>query len=210
MNFIFYIYAGFWGFFLSFAMDNVILKLEPKKDNNLYHQNVIIRVFSTLIPIVCLYHFGLTLQTVLAAFLSLSLLILIIIDIKHQILPDQLTLSLLWLGLNVNVFHLFTDVYSAIAGAIVGYLSLWGIAKLYKLWRKVDGMGYGDFKMLALLGAWLGVGKLIYIVLISSILGTLVAALWILLGKHTKKTPIAFGPYLAIGGWMMLFCAGTF
>ncbi len=210
MSLIHYLYSGMWGFCFSFLLENIILMLEPRNNKSRYYQNIIVRVCSTLIPIICVYYFGFTLHAILASVFSLALLALIIIDIKHQILPDHLTLTLLWMGLNVNIFHIFTDFYSAIAGAIVGYLSLWGIAKLYKLWRKVDGMGYGDFKMLALLGAWFGVGKLIYIVLISSFLGSLVTLLLILFGNYTKKTPVPFGPYLAIGGWMMLFCTRTF
>lgn len=218
MNFICYVYAGLWGFFLSFMLENIIEQLpatliceksDAKKCQN-FNFSIIIKICSALLPMICLYHFGLTWQTVLASFLSLSLLVLIIIDIKHQILPDQLTLPLLWLGLNVNIFHLFTNINNAILGATMGYLSLWCIAKLFKHWRQVEGMGYGDFKMLALLGAWLGASKLVYIVLISSILGSLTAVLLIIFGNHTKKTPIAFGPYLAIGGWMMLFCTRTF
>lgn len=125
-----------------------------------------------------------------------------VIDIDHQILPDSLTLSLLWLGLIANSFGLFTDLNNAIWGAVFGYLALWSIFWLFKLTTGKEGMGYGDFKLLAALGAWLGASYLPLIILLSSVVGAVVGLMGILILGRDKNLPIPFGPYLAAAGWI--------
>jgi len=119
-------------------------------------------------------------------------------------LPDDITLPLLWLGLACNIFNLFTDIYSSLIGAMLGYGILWIIFISFKLVTGKEGMGYGDFKLLAMLGAWLGWEMLPFIVLLSSLLGSIIGVSLILTGKHGRSKPIPFGPYLAVAGWIAL------
>jgi len=125
-----------------------------------------------------------------------------VIDIDHQILPDTLTLGLLWLGLLVNTQGLFTDLTSAVYGAAVGYGLLWSIFWIFKLLTGKDGMGFGDFKLLAALGAWLGLSAIPVIVLLSSIVGAVVGIAGIIILGRDRQLPIPFGPYLAMAGWI--------
>lgn len=149
-------------------------------------------------------HFGWQWQSIAAIFFTWSLIALTFIDIDHQLLPDEITIPLLWSGLIVNIFHGFTSLESAVIGAIAGYLILWVIAKLFKLIRKTEGMGHGDFKLLATLGAWLGWKSLLPIILVSSIVGIVVGIIIILRKKLSSDTPLPFGPYLALAGWLIL------
>lgn len=125
-----------------------------------------------------------------------------VIDIDHQILPDTMTLSLLWLGLLVNSQGLFTDLESAVYGAAAGYMALWSVFWIFKLVTGKEGMGYGDFKLLAALGAWLGVQSLPLIILLSSVVGAVVGIAGIIILGRDKNLPIPFGPYLAAAGWI--------
>lgn len=125
-----------------------------------------------------------------------------VIDIDHQILPDGMTLGLMWLGLLVNTQGLFVDLQSAVLGAAFGYGSLWSVFWLFKLATGKDGMGYGDFKLLAALGAWLGITALPLIILLSSLVGAVVGVAGILMMGRDKNLPIPFGPYLAMAGWI--------
>lgn len=125
------------------------------------------------------------------------------IDYRTTLLPDSITLPVLWLGLLVNIDGTFTDLTSAVIGAIAGYLSLWSVYWGFKLLTGKDGMGFGDFKLLALLGAWLGWQMLPVIILLSSLAGAVIGLSLIALGRD-KDHPIPFGPYLAIAGWMAL------
>ncbi len=125
-----------------------------------------------------------------------------VIDIDHQILPDTMTLSLLWLGLLVNSQGLFTDLESAVYGAAAGYMALWTVFWVFKLATGKEGMGYGDFKLLAALGAWLGVQSLPLIILLSSVVGAVVGIAGIIILGRDKNVPIPFGPYLAAAGWI--------
>lgn len=156
----------------------------------------------------CLFvaaRFGITWQTVTLLLLTWGLLTLIFIDFEHQLLPDSIIYLLLWLGLACNTFDLFTTIENAIWGAIFGYSSLWLVATLFKLIRKKEGMGHGDFKLLALFGAWTGWQMLPIIILISSLLGSLVGLALILCKKHNYHKPMPFGPYLAVAGWTTFF-----
>ncbi len=133
---------------------------------------------------------------------SWSLIALTMIDYDYQLLPDQLTLPLLWLGLIMNINATFTPLENAVLGAVFGYLSLWSVYWLFKLITKKEGMGYGDFKLLAALGAWLGLDMLLPIILLSSVVGAIVGITLVLLKKHSKSKPIPFGPYLAVAGFV--------
>jgi len=140
-----------------------------------------------------------------AILLIWALLALTTIDFDTQLLPDDITLPLLWLGLTFNMFNIFTDLSSAVIGAIIGYLALWIVYWLFKLVTGKEGMGYGDFKLLAALGAWLGWEMLPLIVLLSSMVGAVAGIALILLMKRGRNIPIPFGPYLAGGGLIALF-----
>ena len=155
------------------------------------------------------YQFGLTATTALALLFSWSLLALTGIDFNEQLLPDGITLPLLWLGLLVNVNGLFTSLDSAVIGAAAGYLSLWSVFWLFKLVTGKEGMGHGDFKLLAALGAWLGWQQLLLIVLLSSLVGAVVGLLMIILLGRDRQIPIPFGPYLAAAGWIALLWGET-
>lgn len=135
-------------------------------------------------------------------FLTWALIALTMIDIDEQLLPDSITLPLLWLGLICNSFNLFTDLHSAVFGAIAGYLSLWSVFWLFKLLTGKEGMGYGDFKLLAALGAFFGWQALPVIILLSSVVGAIVGIAGILIFGRDKNIPIPFGPYLAAAGWI--------
>lgn len=164
----------------------------------------IVELFSAIITIVVIAHFGITWQSVWALIFSWGLIVLGFIDFRKQVLPDELTLSLLWIGLLANGFFFYTTPRNAIFGAIAGYIFLWTIAKLFTSIRKKNGMGHGDFKMFAMLGAWLGISMLLNILLIAVLIALLVSFILILTKKITKKKPIPFGPYLALGGWLSL------
>jgi leader peptidase (prepilin peptidase)/N-methyltransferase len=151
------------------------------------------------------WHFGFTLMAFGALLLTWSLLALTFIDYDTQLLPDQITLPLLWAGLLFNLGDTYTDLSSAVAGAMAGYLFLWSVYWLFKLIRGKEGMGYGDFKLLAALGAWLGWEMLPLIVLASSLVGALVGIGLILFAGHGRGKPIPFGPYLAAAGLVALF-----
>ena len=130
------------------------------------------------------------------------------IDAKTQLLPDSITLPLLWLGILINTSSIYTDLQSSVFGAIAGYLILWSVYKLFKLLTGKEGMGYGDFKLLAALGAWMGWQMLPQIILLSSLVGTVIGVSMMVFNKHERGTPIPFGPYLAIAGWIA-FIWGT-
>lgn len=151
------------------------------------------------------YYFGISWQMAAVTVLTWGLIILVGIDFEHQLLPDSISLSLLWLGLLASACNLFTTPENAIYGAVFGYSSLWLIAKMFKLIRKQDGMGHGDFKLLAVFGAWLGWQVLPTILFIAAIAGSIVGVTMILRRKQSIATPISFGPYLAAAGWLMFF-----
>ncbi len=133
-----------------------------------------------------------------------ALIALSFIDIDTMLLPDQLTLPLLWLGLLINLSSMFTHLNDAVLGAILGYLVLWSIYWLFKLLTGKEGMGYGDFKLLAALGAWFGWQALPVIILLSSLTGAVLGIAQVVLSKDKKSRPIPFGPYLAIAGFIFL------
>lgn len=148
------------------------------------------------------YQYGMTWDTGLLLAFTYALISLTMIDFDHQLLPDNITLPLLWLGLAANCFGIFTDLNSAVWGAIAGYLSLWSIYWLFKLVTGKEGMGYGDFKLLAALGAWMGWQKLALIIVLSSFVGAVVGIAMIIILGRDKNIPIPFGPYLAAAGFI--------
>lgn len=150
------------------------------------------------------FHFGFSWETVAALLLTWSLIALTMIDFDVQLLPDNITLPILWLGLLVNLETLFTDISSAVIGAAAGYLALWSVYQLFKKLTGKEGMGYGDFKLLALLGAWLGWQYLPQIILLSALVGAVVGILLIVVRGRDRNIPIPFGPYLAAAGWISL------
>ncbi|MBZ2168443.1 prepilin peptidase [Marinobacter sp. F4216] len=140
-----------------------------------------------------------------ALLLVWSLVAMTMIDFDTQLLPDNITLPLMWLGLILNYFGVFTDFSSAFWGAVAGYLSLWSVYWLFKLVTGKEGMGHGDFKLLAALGAWLGWQLLPAIILLSSIVGAVVGLSLMVFKKHGREVPIPFGPYLAAAGLLCLW-----
>jgi leader peptidase (prepilin peptidase)/N-methyltransferase len=153
--------------------------------------------------------FGVTWQGLAACGLLWALIALTFIDFDTQLLPDSITLPLLWAGLFVNMFELFVPLRTALIGAIAGYLSLWLVYWMFKLIRGKEGMGYGDFKLLAALGAWMGWQMLPLIVLLSSVVGAVIGLLLIVFKGRDHSVPLAFGPYLAIAGAIALFYGPT-
>lgn len=155
------------------------------------------------------WKFGYTATTLFAWAFTFALIALTFIDFDTQLLPDDITLPLLWLGLGFNLNTGFTDLKSAVIGAIAGYLILWSIYWLFKLVTGKEGMGYGDFKLLAAIGAWFGWQLLPAVILLSSILGAVIGIGLIVLTKRGREVPMPFGPFLAIGGIAALFLGQT-
>jgi leader peptidase (prepilin peptidase)/N-methyltransferase len=165
----------------------------------------VVEVLGGILAAYAVWRFGVTPRGIAACVLLWSLLALTMIDFDTQLLPDGITLPLLWLGLIVNLWDVFTSLPSAVVGAVAGYLSLWSIYWLFKLIRGKEGMGYGDFKLLAALGAWLGWQLLPVIVLLSSVVGAVIGIALIVFKGRDHSVPLAFGPYLAIAGAIALF-----
>jgi len=151
------------------------------------------------------WRFGFGMTAVAAWLFAFALVALAFIDFDTQLLPDDITLPLLWIGLLFNFDHGFTDLRSAVAGAIAGYLMLWSVYWLFKLVTGKEGMGYGDFKLLAAIGAWFGWQLLPAVILLSSITGSVIGLSLIVLARHGRNVPIPFGPYLALSGIAALF-----
>lgn len=165
----------------------------------------LLELMSLLLSVMIVWHYeNLTYQAITALFFTWNLLILIWIDIEEQLLPDIITLPLLWLGLLANTFHLFTTIESAIYGAVTGYTSLWYVGWIFRRITGKIGIGHGDFKLFALLGAWLGWQYLPFIILLASVSGLVISIILILLNKQQRNATIPFGPYLAFAGWLML------
>ncbi|MBI5436339.1 MAG: prepilin peptidase [Nitrosomonadales bacterium] len=165
----------------------------------------IVEVASGLLSGYVAWHFGFGMAASAALLLVWALLALTFIDFDTQLLPDAITLPLLWLGLLFNLPATFVDLHSAVAGAVAGYLVLWAVYWLFKLTTGKEGMGYGDFKLLAAIGAWLGWQMLPLVILLSSLVGAVVGITLIVVARHGRNIPIPFGPYLAGGGLIALF-----
>lgn len=164
----------------------------------------IIELTTALLSVITALHFGFSLQMLMALGFTWALVPLFMIDFDHQILPDSITLPLLWAGLFLSLFDVFIDTHTSIIGALAGYLSLWSIFHLFKLVTGKEGMGYGDFKLLAAIGAWVGWQALPVVILFSSVVGASIGILLIVLKGRDHSQPMPFGPFLAAAGWMTL------
>ncbi|MEM5532478.1 A24 family peptidase [Pseudoalteromonas arctica] len=163
-----------------------------------------VELITALLSLIVAYSFGATEQALLYIFVTWILVALTFIDIDHMLLPDQLTLPLLWLALIASVMGYTITPTDAIIGAACGYLSLWSVFWLFKLLTGKEGMGYGDFKLLAVFGALLGWQSLLTIILLSSVVGAIIGIALLSIQGKDKATPIPFGPYLAIAGWIAM------
>ena len=167
----------------------------------------IVEACTALLSIVVALKFGFTLQTAPALVLTWCLIVLSLIDFDHQILPDQITIPLMWTGLLISAVDehiLGISIRDSVVGATAGYLSLWLVYHVYKLFTGKEGMGYGDFKLLAALGAWMGWKMLPVIILFSSFTGAVIGITLILFRGRDHNIPIPFGPYLAAAGWIAM------
>jgi leader peptidase (prepilin peptidase)/N-methyltransferase len=171
----------------------------------------IIELLTGLLSGIVVWQFGTGLTAAVTLILLWGLIVLTMIDIDHQLLPDNITYPLLWLGLGFSLLHdpaaglPFPDTQTALVGAMVGYLSLWSVYWLFKLVTGKEGMGYGDFKLLAVLGAWFGWQMVPLIILLSAVVGTVVGIGMIIMLGRDRQIPMPFGPYLAGAGLIALF-----
>lgn len=151
------------------------------------------------------WQFGFGTVAIAALLFTFALIALTFIDFDTFLLPDDITLPLLWGGLFLNLHGVFTDLHSAVIGAMAGYLALWSVYWLFKLVTGKEGMGYGDFKLLAAIGAWFGWQLLPAVILLSSLAGSIIGISMMVFARHGRNVPIPFGPYLALGGIAALF-----
>ncbi|HHJ18926.1 MAG TPA: prepilin peptidase [Gammaproteobacteria bacterium] len=168
-------------------------------------QYPLVELITALLSALVAWQLGFSWEMLAALIFTWTLIALTVIDLNTQLLPDDLTLPLLWLGLLLNLGGMFTDIHSSLMGAAAGYLSLWLVYHGFKLVTGKEGMGYGDFKLLAALGAWAGWQALPLIIILSSLLGTIIGIAMIVTGKQQRGTPIPFGPFLAGAGWTAFF-----
>lgn len=163
-----------------------------------------IEAITALASVTVAWKFGVSIQTAGGLLFTWTLIALTMIDVHKQLLPDNLTLPLLWLGLIFALFDTYTSLQAGVIGAIAGYLVLWTVFHVFRLVTGKEGMGFGDFKLLAALGAWLGWALLPQIVLLSSVIGAIAGSIMLVTGKTRTQQPIPFGPYLALAGWIAL------
>lgn len=168
-------------------------------------QYPLVELLTGLLTVVCAWRFGFGWQGFGAMVLTWFLIALSGIDLRTRLLPDQLTLPLMWLGLVASLDNLYMPAKPALLGAVAGYVLLWSVWWLFKQLTGKEGMGHGDFKLLAALGAWCGLKGIIPIILISSVLGAVIGSIWLFARGRDRSTPIPFGPYLAIAGWLVFF-----
>lgn len=171
-------------------------------------QYPLIELITALATVAVFIQWGWQIKTIALWLMTWGLIVLSGIDWKTQILPDDITLSLLWIGLLCNIHALFVPLSQAVLGATLGYILLWGVAQLFKLIRKKQGMGHGDFKMLAMFGAWLGVAPLLYLLLMAIFLSLMANLSLLALKKIRLDQPLPFGPWLAMAGWI-IFMSGA-
>lgn len=164
----------------------------------------IIELVTGALAAVVVWQYGATLAAVAALALTFALVALTMIDADTQLLPDSITLPFLWLGLCFNLYGGFVPLQDAVIGAIAGYMTLWTVYQTFRLVTGKEGMGFGDFKLLAMLGAWLGWSQLPVIILLSSVVGAAVGISMVVFARHSRETPIPFGPYLAAAGFLAM------
>ena len=168
-------------------------------------QYPLVELLTMLLFLVCVWRFGFGWQGFGAMVFTGFLIALSGIDLRTQYLPDSLTLPLMWLGLVAASDNLYMPVKPALLGAMVGYLSLWSVWWLFKQLTGKEGMGHGDFKLLAAIGAWVGLKGILPVILLSSVVGAVIGSIWLATQGRDRATPIPFGPYLAIAGWLVFF-----
>ncbi|HZR03496.1 MAG TPA: A24 family peptidase [Burkholderiales bacterium] len=165
----------------------------------------LIELFTGVVSALVGWHFGFSVATLAALIFAWSLIAAAVIDLDTQLLPDDITLPLIWIGLLFNIWGTFVDLPGAVIGATAGYLSLWSVYWLFKLATGKEGMGFGDFKLLAAIGAFLGWKLLPAVILLSSLVGAVVGIALILIAGRDRQIPIPFGPYLAAAGLLAMF-----
>jgi len=166
-------------------------------------QYPLVELVTALLCLACVWQFGFGWQGFGACLLTCFLIALSGIDLRTQLLPDSLTLPLMWLGLIASLDNLYMPAKPALLGAIAGYASLWSVWWLFKQITGKEGMGHGDFKLLAALGAWVGLAGVLPIILLSSLVGAVIGSIWLAVKGRDRATPIPFGPYLAAAGWIV-------
>ena len=176
----------------------------------------LVELMTAVLAAVCAWRFGAGWEAIMAIVMTLALVPIAMIDAETQLIPDSIVLPLMWIGLAMSLFHpmagtdtLFISPRDAIVGAMAGYLSLWTVYQLFKLITGKEGMGYGDFKLLAALGAWLGWQQLPLIILMSAVVGAIIGIALMAFRNHKRSVPIPFGPYLAAAGWITMLWGDT-
>ncbi len=171
----------------------------------------LVEILTAMLAAVAAWHFGFGWEALMAIVLGCVLVVISMIDVDHQLIPDTIVIPLVWVGLIMSLFHpvvgagtLFISPQDAIIGAVAGYLTLWTVYQLFKLITGKEGMGYGDFKLLAALGAWLGWQALPIIVLLSAVVGAVLGIGMIVFRGRDRQLPIPYGPYLAAAGWITM------
>lgn len=177
--------------------------------NPISAQYPLVELLTAVLSLLVAWKFGASMQTCFALVFTWSLICLALIDLHTTLLPDSITLPLMWLGLLISLYPVFVNTHQALIGAAAGYLSLWLVFQTFKLITGKEGMGFGDFKLLAALGAWLGWVKLPIIILLSSLAGAVIGITMMVFFKHRRDKPIPFGPYLAIAGFIALIWGDT-
>ena len=165
-------------------------------------QYPLVELLTMALVLCCVWKFGFGWQGFGAIVFTCFLVALSGIDLRTQLLPDQLTLPLMWLGLVASIDSLYMPAKPALVGAIIGYLSLWSVCWVFKQLTGKQGMGHGDFKLLAAMGAWFGLHGILPTILLSSLVGAIIGSIWLYAKGRDRATPIPFGPYLAIAGWI--------
>jgi len=169
----------------------------------------LIELLTAILSTLVVYHFGWSIASFCGVILTWYLIAIALIDFDTLVIPDQFSLSLMWLGLFIGLWHVFVEPTSSIKGALLGYLMLWSIFHLFKLLTGKEGMGYGDFKLLAAAGAWFGIKGVLVTVIISAFAGSILGILYLYLSKSSKDKPLPFGPYLAVGIWITMMYGQT-
>jgi len=176
----------------------------------------LVEILTGVLAALCAWRFGVSWEAIMAIMMTFALVSISVIDADTQLIPDSIVLPLMWVGLLMSLFHpvsgsetLFIAPRDAIVGSIAGYLSLWTVYQLFKLVTGKEGMGYGDFKLLGALGAWLGWQHLPMIILMSALVGAIVGIGMMVFRNHDRSVPIPFGPYLAAAGWITMLWGDT-
>ena len=172
--------------------------------NSISFRYPLVETITALLSLVIANQFGVSLETLLLLVLTWGLISLTLIDFDHMLLPDQIVMPLLWLGLLININETFVPLSDAVIGAAVGYMSLFSVFWLFKLLTGKEGMGHGDFKLFALFGAWIGWQLLPILILMASVVGAFVGISLMIFKNHQREQAIPFGPYLAVAGWITI------